>query len=324
MKYFRQVLVAVLATALFPVISRAESADLTAVQIWKSGKVSEAIRSLSNQVASNPKDARAYADLCRVYSSIEDYDNAIQNCVRATQLEPNVSNYHLWLGRAYGDKADNTSFFSAIGWAKKALAEFQLAVQLDTRNVAARSDLTEFYREAPGIVGGDTDKAHRVVAETASIDPAATSLLRAQFALKDKDYKRAEAETQLAVQQSGGTAQYILEVARVFAKQKHWTDFENQIERALESKKKRPLDEFNAADLLVSNGRNLTGAIALLQKYLSGPMDEEGPAFRAHYLMGRAYEKLGKKSDAAREYQSALDLAGNLPSARNALRRVKS
>jgi tetratricopeptide (TPR) repeat protein len=309
--------------AAFSVPALASNAQPSAMEILKTGKVSDAIRTLNNQVAADPKNARAYADLCRVYSSIEDFDNAIRNCQRATQLEPNVSNYHLWLGRAYGDKADNSGPLSAIGWAKKTVAEFERAVQLDPRNVAARSDLTEFYREAPGLVGGDTDKAHRIVTDTADIDPAAASLLRAQFALKAKDYRRAEAEAQLAVQQSGGTAQYILEVARIYAKQKHWTDFENTVQRALESQKKRPIDEFNAADLLVSNGRNLDGAIELLRQYLAGPMDEEGPAFRAHFLMGRAYEKLGKKSDAAREYGAALDLAGNFRSAQNALRRVR-
>jgi tetratricopeptide (TPR) repeat protein len=321
MKYIK--LMIALTSLLLPALAIAGSAEPNPMDLLRTGKVPDAIRALNNQVSTNPTDARAYADLCRVYSSIEDFDNAIQNCQRATRIEPNVSNYHLWLGRAYGDKADNSGPFSAIGWAKKTVAEFERAVQLDPRNVAARSDLTEFYREAPGLVGGDSDKAHRIVAETADIDPAATSLLRAQFALKDKDYKQAEAEAQVAVQQSGGTAQYILEVARIYAKQKHWTDFEKTIQRALESAKKRPLDEFNAADLLVSNGRNLNGAIELLRSYLASPMDEEAPAFRAHYLMGRAYEKLGKKTDAAREYQAALDLAGNFRSAQNSLRRVK-
>lgn len=318
MKFFRLILALLLAGS-----ALAATGDSTAMELLKSGKVDDAIRVLNSQVSTNPNNARAYAELCLVYSSVENFDSAIQNCRRATQLEPNVSNYHLWLGRAYGDKADNSGPFAAIGWAKKTVAEFERAVQLDPKNVQARSDLTEYYREAPGIVGGDTDKARRIVAGTASIDPAATSLLRAQFALKDKDYRTAEAEVQLAVQQSGGSAQYLLELARIYGKQKHWADFEKTIQRALESTKKRPLDEFNAADLLVSNGRNLDGAIELLRQYLNGPMDQEGPAFRAHYLIGRAYERLGKKTEAAREYQSALELASSFRSAQNALRRLK-
>ena len=37
----------------------------------------------------------------------DNYDNAIANCERAIQIEPQASKYHLWLGRAYGDKADH-------------------------------------------------------------------------------------------------------------------------------------------------------------------------------------------------------------------------
>ena len=302
----------------------AVAGDPTPMEVFRSGKVDDAIHSLTTQVSGNPRNARAYADLCRVYGSVEDYDNAIQYCERAAQLEPNVSEYHLWLGRAYGDKAEHSGPFSAIGWAKKAGAEFERAVQLAPNNISARSDLVEFYREAPGMVGGGLDKARRVAEETAKIDPLAATLMRTQFAMKDKDYATAESEAKRAVQASEGSARYLLELARVYGKQKHWSDFENTIARAVDSKQKKTIDDFDAADMLVSHGRNLNGAIELLHSYLTGPMDEEGPAFRAYYLIGRAYEKQGKKTEAAKAYQSALQLAKGYRTAQDALRRVTS
>lgn len=317
MKFARYLLLFILAGS-----ALASSREANKVDLLKNGKVDDAIRALISEITSNPNDARAYADLCRVYNSIGDLDNAIQNCQKATQLQPNVAQYHLWLGRAYGDKADRSGPFGAIGWAKKTVAEFERAVQLAPNDIQARTDLTEFYREAPGIVGGGMEKARRVVNDTAKIDPAAGALANAQFALKDKDYSTAEAEAKRAVQLSGGSAQYLLELARVYGKQKRWNDFEGTITRALESKKKRSLDTFEAADMLVSHGRNLNGAIQLLRSYLEGPMDEQGPAFRAHYLIGRAYEKQGNKTEAAQEYRSALQLASGFRTAQEALRRV--
>lgn len=296
--------------------------DPTPMDVFRSGKVDEAIKSLNSRVASNPNDARAYADLCRVYGSLGAYDDAIQSCTRATQLAPNIAEYHLWLGRAYGDKADSSGPFAAIGWAKKTVAEFERAVQLDPADVQARADLAEYYREAPGLVGGGNDKARIIVDGTEKYDPAAAAVMRAQFALKDKDYSTAEREATKAIQAAGGSAKYILELARIYGKQKHWKDFEQTISRAMDAGKKRPLDMFDAADMLISHGRNLNGAIELLRSYLSGPMDEQGPAFRAHFLIGRAYEKQGKKSEAAKEYQAALELARGFQKAQDALRRV--
>lgn len=318
MKFGRLVLLALLLPATW-----SAAAEPSAMELLKTGKVDDALRVLNVQVSSNPQNARAYAELCRVYSSLDDLDNAILNCQKATQIEPNIGEYHLWLGRVYGDKADKAGIFGGFGWAKKTIAEFERAVQLAPNNLQARSDLTEFYREAPGMVGGDMAKAHRVVDETARIDSPTASVLRAQFALKDKDYATALAETQLAVKQSGGSAQYILEVARVYSKQKKWSDFEKYVRDAMESRKKRPLDQFNAAEMLISTGRDLNGAIALMREYLSGPMDEDAPAFRAHFLIGRAYEKKGNKSEAAREYQSSLDQARTFRPAQDALRRVR-
>lgn len=318
MKLVRFILFVLLSASAFA------TGDPNPMEVFRSGKVDDAIKSLNNRISSNPNDARAYADLCRVYGSFGAYDNAIQSCTRATQLAPNVAEYHLWLGRAYGDKADASGPFSAIGWAKKTVVEFERAVQLNPADVQARADLAEYYREAPGLVGGGNDKARVVVDGTEKYDPAAAAVMRAQFALKDKDYDTAEREANRAIQAADGSAKYILELARIFGKQKHWTDFERTISRAMDATKRRPLDLFDAADMLISHGRNLNGAIELLRSYLTSPMDEQGPAFRAHFLMGRAYEKQGKKSEAAREYQSALDLASGFQKAQEALRHVSS
>ena len=146
--------------------------------------------------------------------------------------------------------------------------------------------------------------------------------MRAQLALSKKDYVTAEREAQTAVQLSGGDAHSLLELARIYGIEKHWETMESTIQKAMGLPGKRPQDIFFAGELLVQHGRNLNGAIQYLRSYLAGPTDEQSPAYRAYWLIGKAYEKLGDKTNAAKAYQSALELASNYRRAQDGLRHV--
>lgn len=294
----------------------------SALNLLNAGRADAAIQLLNGQITANPQNAEAYNLLCRAYYFQEDYDPAIANCERAVQIDPKSSVYHMWLGRTYGDKADKSSPFAAFGLAKKAVAQFEQAVRLDPKNVPARADLAEFYGSAPGMVGGGDDKALRIVEETVKLDPVAAANMRAQFALSKKDYATAEREGQNAIQLSGGTARALLELARIYGKQKHWEQMESTIVKAMSIPGKRPQDLFFAGELLVQHGRNLTGGIQYLRSYLAGPTDEQGPTYRAYWLIGKAYEKLGDKTNAGKAYRSALELAAGYRRAQEGLHHV--
>jgi tetratricopeptide (TPR) repeat protein len=128
-------------------------------QLLEEGRIDEAIASLQQQIKSSPNDAQAYNLLCRSYFALSNWDRGISACEKATSLDPNNSLYHLWLGRIYGEKADGANFLSAASLAGKVRDHFETAVRLNPDSVPARTDLAEFYLEAPGIVGGGRDKA---------------------------------------------------------------------------------------------------------------------------------------------------------------------
>src|SRR6202012_1180869 len=142
----------------------------------------------------NPGDAEAHNLLCRVYYQEEHWDDAIRECETAVKLMPMDSEYHLWLGRAEGEKADAIHSIKAFGLAKKVRDEFERAVQLDGGNVDALSDLGEFYTAAPGIVGGGKRKAQGVAAAMKPYGPAQAPPLKAWLAEKDKNYALGESE----------------------------------------------------------------------------------------------------------------------------------
>ncbi|MGB9606828.1 MAG: tetratricopeptide repeat protein, partial [Bryobacteraceae bacterium] len=100
------------------------------------------------------KDAAAFELLGRAYYMEGEYKKASQCFEKAVAADPRNPNYHLWLGRAYGKRAETSSFLTAPGLARKAREEFEKAVQLDPNNLEALNDLFEYYLQAPGFLGG--------------------------------------------------------------------------------------------------------------------------------------------------------------------------
>src|SRR5881275_2225350 len=144
--------------------------------------------------------------LCRAYFSLGDWDRGVSDCEKAVALSPDNSQFHLWLGRIYGEKADKASFLTAAGLARRVAREFEAAVHLNPRSIDARTDLAEFYLEAPGIVGGGRDKAIQQISPMAQLDPARAHWITARIAEKKKDLATAEAEYRAAIDASHGSA----------------------------------------------------------------------------------------------------------------------
>ena len=238
-------------------------------------------------------------------------------------LAPDNSQFHLWLGRIYGEKADKSGFMTAAGLARKVRDEFEKAVHLNPRSVDARSDLAEFYLEAPGIVGGGRDKAQEQADSLVSLDPARAHWVNARIAEKKKDFNTAEQEYRAAIAASHGSASAWLNLGLFYRHRERWDDMEQALTHVRGAPLDRPDALVDAAEILLHSQRNLPEAVQLLRAYLnSSAKVEQAPAFKVHYLLGTAVEKLGDRQGAATEYRSALDLAHEFQPAQQALQRV--
>ena len=288
------------------------SASSSPEQMIASFSIDEVIRTLSTR-----SDAASVNLLSRAYYAIEQWDNAITNGEKAVNAAPNNSTYHLWLGREYGGKAASASKFSAASYAKKTKNEFEKAVQLDPANVQARADLSEYYTDAPSIMGGGLDKARDQAAQVARHDEATSHWILALVAEKDKNYTE-------AIKVAKNPVQYWMNLASFYRRRSRSADMEKALTQALAQPNKSAEVYYNAASELFQAGKNLDAAVQYLNKYLaSNAMVEDAPAFRAHYLLGQIYEKMGKKSDAAAEYKASLALASGFAPASKALGRVQ-
>lgn len=309
--------------AVLAVAPATAGADESAPGLLATGHVDEAIAALDSQIKQSPNDAVAHNLLCRAYFSLGDWDRGISNCEKAVALAPDNSQFHMWLGRIYGEKADKASVFTAAGLARRVRDEFEKAVRLNPSNVQARQDLAEFYLEAPGIVGGGRDKAQQQAQTLLTVDAARAHWVNARIAEKRHDFATAEKEYRSEIEVTNGGASAWLNLGIFYKHRENWDDMES----ALLHVRSAPLDTpdalVDAADMLIRQQRNLPEAVQLLNAYLnSSSQVEQAPEFKAHYLLGTAREKLGDKQSAAAEYRAALDLAKEYQPAKQALQRV--
>jgi tetratricopeptide (TPR) repeat protein len=296
--------------------------DINPEALLRSGRADEARRALDATLQKTPDDAQAYNLLCRLYFQLELWDGALRMAEKSVALAPNKSSYHLWLGRAAGRKAENSNPFTAWSLARRVRSEFERAVALDGNNREARSDLAEYYIEAPGFLGGDKKKAREQGDAIASRDPALASYIYARVEEKQGN-RNAEQHYKKAVIESGNSARYWIELAYFYRRAGRLQEMEAAVRQALTGPRQGAVPEYDGAYLFLRTGRDYGAAIQMLRKYLSGnATEEDGPTFRAHYMLGQLMEKQGDRKGAAEEYRAAAALASEYRPAQDALARV--
>lgn len=284
------------------------------------GRVDDAVHLLKDRLQAAPNDAQACNLLARTYFYMGKWEEAAAAAERAAALQPTSSEYQLWLARAVGEKAAHSSFVTAVRMVPKIRGGFERAVQLDNSNTAARTDLAEFYMEAPGFLGGGKDKALAQATVLAGQDPAAAHWVKARLAERAKKFDIAEQEYRAAVAASQHPAGRWLDLASFYRSRGRFEEMEGAIKKAIAEDMSESTARYDAALLLFAASRNLSGAIELLQKYLTAAsLPEAAPAYHAHYLLGQIFEKQGNSPAAAAEYRAALALAREFDAARIAL-----
>jgi tetratricopeptide (TPR) repeat protein len=234
-------------------------------------------------------DARTYSLMGQDFYMLGQFKQAVDNFEKAAALDPKNSDYALWLGRAWGRRAETASVFTAPMAASKARQYFELAVKLDPHNKDATGDLFDYYLNAPGFLGGGVDKASALAQRIASDDPAEGHFAQAQIAERRKEYDTAEMQLRRAVELAPHRVGRILDLARYLAKQGRVQESDAVFAQAEKIDPNNARLIYARAQTLIEEKRNLDQAQALLKKYLQADLTpDDPPKYEAERLLAKA------------------------------------
>jgi tetratricopeptide (TPR) repeat protein len=218
-----------------------------------------------------------------------DFKPAIEALEKAAHGEPANSDHYLWLGRAWGRRAETSVFFMAVKYAANARQNFERAVDLAPGNMAAVNDLFSYYLSAPGFLGGGIDRAARLSEIIQRNDPAEYHWALARIAIERQQYDLAEGQLKKAIDVAPREIDHIVELAKFLAGQGRIGESEAAFERAasIDPGDKKLL--FARAETYVQGRRNLGAAKKLLETYLQAPLTPDDPSReQARKLLERA------------------------------------
>ncbi|HKD82261.1 MAG TPA: tetratricopeptide repeat protein [Candidatus Angelobacter sp.] len=320
------------------------------------------LRQIVEPLAVNPKDAQAAYLLSCAKTAFGDLDSALELAQRAVSLEPGNSEYHLQLAVAYGRKANKASFLKAMNLGGQYKSELKKAVELDAKNVDALWELMEFYWHAPGIAGGDQKKARAMADDIMRINAAKGYLALADLAQlaqnkqqadiedyyrkaaladpksyevqlrlahfyssdKQRNYELAEKHAQQAITLDPDRTGGYRTMAAIRVEQERWQDLDLVLHNA-EARVPDDLSPYFQAGLeTLLAGKDPSRAERYLRKYLTQEPEDYAPHLsRAHWRLGQALEKQGRKAEAVAELESALRLEPDFEEAKKDLKRLK-
>ncbi len=290
-----------------------------ALALLNQGRADDAAALLNKTLDLQPHDAEAHQLMCRVYYSQDMGDAAVHECELATQDNPSSSANQMWLGRAYGLKASQINMVSAFTVAKKVHIAFERAIQIDPANVAAMSDLGQFYVAAPGIVGGGVDKAQALAARLLPRSAVRGHRLLAQIAQKNNDLPTAETEFKSAIAAAKSPDAWV-DLGLFYQQHSQPDKAVTAIQTSIDTNHAKNPALVDSASILTDLHRQPELAEKCLRDYLASPAKtDEEPAFKVHLQFGDLLKARGDQAGARREYAAALALASKFPPALKAV-----
>lgn len=323
--------------------------------LFEEGKIDEAEVQFKNVLKSNSKDAKANYFMGRIEFSRNSYGDATKWFEKAVKYESDNSYYNLWLGRAFGRRAQSASKLKQPFLARKTKSYFEKAVELDSDNVLAREDLISYYLQAPGFLGGSVAKAKEQADEIKKRNPIMGHFAWADIYDDQEEPQKVENEYYQAITSYPDSAAPYYRLINLYVQQQRYDEalpISNKVVEVDTSSANSLFSKGNVLQQMESFEEAISTYDELLAQYpdqhaayyqigrvasISGTQLEKGEQSMlsyinsefepgenslkwAHYRLGLIYEHMNRNNQAKSEYETALKFDKKFDEAKKALR----
>lgn len=349
---------AVMALALVLAASPAVAADEALTQLER-GSYRRAAALCEQRLATNPSDAMASAVLSHVRSQQEQYDEAIRLANVAVAIDPKNPDVQYALAEACARKAQAGSMLKAAGLAGKLKKSAEAALAVDPNHSDALAILVDFYRKAPGIMGGDKKKAIEYLERLTRVDPVAGWSKKASVAFSEKDTTLGAQCLARALEQAPQSGRAMVSLASwlvqpwrdparaeklakqavelepwriggwqvlagLYSYQERWAELDEVLARSEAVDPTRLTPWYTAGRTIVTSAKDPARAERCLRHYLSREPEISAPSHAyARWRLGQALEKQGKKDEALAELSASVKADPKNEDAKKDLKRLK-
>ena len=321
MKNLRSFLFALVAPSLFAAVDPAQLA--AARSLFDARKLPDAQSAYEKIADADPKSAEAQYYLAQLALRRNDTDEkAIAYAEKAVALAPDNAEYQHTLGEAFGNAAQKAGVLSKFGLAKKCLAAFQRAAALKPDNVEFHLSLFDYYRQAPGLVGGGADKAAAEAAIITKLDPARGQVTYITLLVADKKYDDALAHAAelKKIDAARGRAAY----AAIYTETKQFDKALAEFDEALKASPDEYAANYQIGRFAANTGQFLDRGLAALRHCLELTPGKNDPGLAAaHWRIGNLLEKKHDPAGARAAYEDALKVDPKFSQASDALKKLK-
>jgi len=243
------------------------------VVAYKEGRYQEATEYFVKQLQDYERKNESLIYLSRIALETGDVQTAADNIEEALALTPTDADEIVLSGDIYCSQAQQSSMFSALGLAKKCIAQYEAAIKHSPDDADALLSAVRFYLEAPGVAGGSTKKGKELLEHLSVVSPEHASTYRV-FLLDNKG--KTEAAMQLADELSkkefhSAKSQY--ELARFYRDKTLYVKarplFESLLTKPITAQNKWYINDslLQVGEILLTENRDITRSIALLTEY---------------------------------------------------------
>ncbi|MBW1758594.1 MAG: tetratricopeptide repeat protein [Deltaproteobacteria bacterium] len=291
----------------------------------EAGSFEEARGILVGAIEVPSQRAQGLVLLTEALNGLEEYEEGVKTGEEAVKLLPESSEAHFQYAVALRIKMSNVGKMKAMFTVSTYKKELQRAIDLDPENVDALTEEVGYLGNAPGIAGGDLDKAREKAQELRKYDKRAAAQMLAQIEMKDGHPDKAIQALEELVEATPDDWPSRFQLAMMLQGEERYQDADLQFAAVVDGDDRRlSLGAlYQRARTRVLGKYDQEKAVELLQEYAELPAaDLTGlpSASSAHWRMGNAYEQLSRKPDARAAYQTALRLDPKNKDAKKALK----